>query len=288
MKKTAGIIALLLVAVIFGTAFSFQSIAAQLLGPFYLNAARLTLGGAVLIPFLFRKDRFRKKDLLTASFLDGMILFLAPNIQQVAIKDTPVGKTGFITALYIVLVPLLSFFLFRKRPGRRACISLLIALAGLYLLCGLTPDDLAFRTHDLYLIATAVLFALQILVIERYAERVDPFKFCCLAFLFSGILSLICALLFETFDAAMMQKALPSIFYLGIVSTGIGYTLQPIGQRYVPSMEASLLMSLESVFSVLAGYLILHQSLSSRELLGCILMFAAVILCQIPDNKKIG
>ncbi len=285
MKKMMGIVCLLAVAIIFGTAFSFQSIAAQLLGPFYLNAARLTLGGLVLVPFLFRKDGFLKKDLLTASFLDGMILFLAPNIQQIAIKDTPVGKTGFITALYIVLVPLLSFLFYRKRPGKKALISLMIALIGLYLLCGLTASDLSLRPHDLYLIITAVFFALQILVIERYADKVDPFKFCCLAFLFSGLLSFVCAL-FESYDAAMMQKALPSILYLGIVSTGIGYTLQPIGQRIVPSMEASLLMSLESVFSALAGYLILHQTLSSREILGCILMFAAVILCQIPEKKK--
>ena len=283
-EKFFGIFCLLMVAVIFGFAFSFQSIAAAHMTPFLLNGVRFLLSSLVLSPVLFRKKL--NKTLLLAGFLDGLFLFLATGLQQTAIQDTSAGKTGFLTALYIVFVPLVSFLFFRKRFGRNVVFSIFLALAGLYLLCGLSMEDPTLRPHDFYLILTAFFFAMQILVIERYVTVVDPFPMSTIAFFTCGILSLLCGFFLEPLDFSGITPALGAILYLSLGSTCLGYGFQAVGQQLVESTAASLLMSLESIFSLIGGYLLLHQTLTEKELLGALLLFIAVILCQIPDRRR--
>ena len=269
-------------------AFAFQSIGADLIGPFLLNGSRFILGAIVTLPFLFRKSNDDKEILFKAALIDGILLFLATNLQQLSISYTSVGKAGFLTALYIIMVPIISFIFLKKRINLNDKIAVILALIGLILLCDLSINDLSIERYDIYLIIVAILFAIQILVVEYYANKIDTVKMSCLAFFITGILSMICSLLFESFDIQIYKDAIPSILYLGIMSTGIGYTLQTVGQKYVASNDASLIMSLESVVSVIGGYLILNEILTIKELIGCLIMFIAVILCQLPEKNQVS
>lgn len=279
-----GEVLLLFTAIIWGTAFIFQSISAELIGPFLFNGSRFFLGGLVILPFLFKKDPnndFKKE--IQSGIILGIIMFIAPNLQQFAMANTSAGKAGFMTSLYIILVPILSFIFLKKRISKRIFISLVLAMIGLYLLCGASLD---FRFSDISLILCAFFFALQIIVVEHYVKWVNPLKMSCLQYLIAGGLSLICAFIFEDFNLTNYASALPSILYTGIFSTAVAYTLQIIGQKTVDATVASIIMSLESTIAALSGYIFLHQSLSLYELEGCILMFCAVILSQLPSRIK--
>lgn len=285
VKKSTGLIVLLLVALVFGLAFAFQSIGANLIGPFQLNGFRFLLGALVISPFALKKDNTDNKLLFKAALLDGILLFLATNLQQYAITYTSVGKAGFLTALYIVLVPFIAALFLNKKLNINAIIAVILALIGLILLCNLSLNDLNIEKYDFYLIIVALLFSFQILLVEEYVNKINPIKMSCLAFLITGLLSLIFSFIFESFNFEIFKSALPSILYLGIMSTGLGYTLQTVGQKYIASNEASLIMSLESVFSIIGGYFILNQVLTTKELIGCLIMFLAVIICQLPNKK---
>ena len=279
-----GELLLLVTALIWGTAFMFQSISASLIGPFLFNGSRFILGGLVILPFLFKKDEQNdQRKMWQSGIVLGIIMFIAPNLQQFAMIDTSAGKAGFMTSLYIVLVPLLAFILQKKRIGKKLILALALALVGLYMLCGASLD---LKVSDLSLILCAFFFALQILVVAHYVKWVNPLKMSCLQYLIAGILSLIAALILEDFNGLNYLKALPSILYTGIFSTAIAYTLQTVGQKSVDATVASIILSLESVIAALTSFFFLGQSLSYKEIIGSILMFMAVILSQLPTKVK--
>ncbi len=284
-KKTIGVIMLLSVALIFGFSFSIQSIASSLISPFYLVACRFLFAGIILSPVFLFKDDYDKKILLKAGILDGLILYSSSLIQQVAIGHTQAGKTGFITTLYIVLVPVFAYIFFKRPITFKTLMSLIGALLGLYLLCGLSLNDLQINRYDLYIIVTAVLFALQIILLEYYSNNTNPLKLSVLAYLVCGILSLLTAIIFERFDINSFYSSIGIILFLGAITTALGFTLQVIGQKLIPATPAALLMSLESVFSAIGAYLILHQTLSPKEMIGCAIMFISAVICQLPERK---
>ena len=281
---------LVLTAVIWGAAFVAQASGMDYVGPFTFNGTRCIIGTLVLFPtalFFDKKDGvltpWKSKELVLAGLIFGVLLFLATSTQQIGIMTTSAGKSGFITALYIVLVPIFSIFL-RKKPGKFIWLSVALALVGLYFLC--INEEFTLKSGDLWLFACAILFALQILAVDKFAPNLDVIKMSCYQFLVSGVLSIIPMILEKPVLSDMMD-CWYTILYAGVLSSGVAYTLQMEGQKRVKPAVASLIMSLESVFSAIFGFLLLHERLTSRELIGCAIMFAAVILAQIvPDKKK--
>ena len=225
---------------------------------------------------------WRQKELFVGGICCGVALFVASNLQQFGIKYTTVGKAGFITALYIVIVPLLGIFL-KKTVGLRVWISVVLAVAGLYLLC--ITDGFSISGGDFLVLLCALCFSVHILVIDYFSPRVDGVRMSCIQFLVCGLLSGVGMLFTEHFDLSAVLQAWMPILYAGVMSCGVAYTLQIVGQKGMNPTVASLILSLESVVSVLAGWLILGQKLSPRELSGCVLMFAAIILAQCPRKQ---
>ena len=283
---------LLLTAIIWGAAFVAQSAGMDYVGPFTFNGVRCLLGSLVLLPIILVIDKIKKteampwnnKNLLLGGVICGVFLFLASSAQQIGITSTSVGKSGFITALYIVLVPILSLFL-KKRPGKLIWISVVLALVGLYFLCFNGKESFSLQKGDYYLFACAFLFACQIIAVDIFAPNVDCLKLACIEFFVSGILS-IYPMLTEKPDISSIFDAWLSIGYAGFFSCGIAYTLQMVAQKEVKPAVASILMSLESVFSAVFGFLLLGQKLSLRETIGCLIMFGAVLLAQYELPKK--
>ncbi|MBD5549839.1 MAG: DMT family transporter [Lachnospiraceae bacterium] len=286
---------LLLTATIWGVAFVSQSVGMDYVGPFTFNAVRSLIGAAVLVPCLFLLKKLQKKEkgqevhkkedkktLLTGGICCGVILAVASSFQQFGLLYTTVGKAGFITAMYIILVPLFGIFL-KKKVGLRIGISVVIAVAGLYLLC--MTESLKPETGDILLLLCAATFSFHIMVIDHFSPLVDGVKMSCIQFLTCGILCSICMFLFETPKLSLILTAWKPVLYAGVMSCGVAYTLQIVGQKGMNPTVASLIMSLESVISVLAGFVLLHEVLSKRELFGCVLMFAAIILAQLPEKR---
>lgn len=299
-KHSKNFILLFLTALIWGVAFVAQSVAMDYIGPYTFNAVRSLLGGIVLVPciFLFGQKKKtpkdneqregtvtdRPRDMVTGGLLCGIMLFLSTTLQQVGIQYTTVAKAGFITALYIILVPILGIFL-KKRVSFQIWISVVIALIGLYLLC--MKGRFFLGQGDFLMLVCSLCFALHILVIDRFTDKVSGVKLSCIQFFVCGLLSCILMFLFEKPAVSEILSAWLPIVYAGVFSSGIAYTLQIIGQKGTDPTIASLILSLESVVSVLAGWIILGQSLTPREILGCLLMFGAIILAQVtPDPKK--
>lgn len=288
---------LLLAAVIWGVAFVAQSVGMEHVGPFTFNALRSLLGGVFLIPCIFLlgklngekqvdllpKEKIERKQLLTGGVLCGCLLCAATNMQQIGILYTTVGKAGFITACYIVLVPIFGMLL-GKKTGMGILISVGLAVVGLYLLC--LNDSLILGKGDLYVLGCTVLFAWHILTIDHFTELVDGVRMSCIQFLVSGTLSSILMFFLEepTLEG-IMQAGIP-ILYAGILSSGVAYTLQIVGQKGMNPTVASLILSLESCISVLAGWLLLKQTLSLRELIGCAVMFGAILIAQLPVGRQ--
>lgn len=295
---------LLLTAAIWGVAFVAQSVGMDYVGPFIFNAVRSLLGGIVLIPCIVLLKRInagskdtagvaecesgdpagQRKVLLTGGVACGVLLCIASNLQQFGIMYTSVGKSGFITAMYIVLVPVLGIFL-KKKAGIKIWCSVAIAVGGLYLLC-MTDSGFSIQKGDLLLLLGAVIFSFHILTIDYFSPKVDGVKMSCIQFFTCGILSMVGMFLFEQPQIGAILQAWMPIVYAGVLSCGVAYTLQIVGQKGMNPTVASLILSMESVISVIAGWLILHQKLSGRELLGCVLMFAAIILVQLPERKR--
>lgn len=280
---------LLLAAVIWGSAFVAQSTGMDYVRPFTFNGIRSVLGCLVLIPvanFVNKRTEtpssWKDKELLIGGLVCGGFLFLASSTQQIGLQYTTVGKSGFITTFYIVLVPVFSLFL-KKKPSKIIWLSVLLATIGLYFLC--MTEGFSLAVGDLWIFACAILFALQILAIDHYAPKVNTVKLSCLQFGVVAVLSII-PMLFEKPELSAIINCAPSIAYAGILSSGVAYTLQIVGQKRVKPEVASILMSLESVFSVIFGFLILKQKLSVRELVGCLFMFVAVILIQVVPAKE--
>lgn len=284
---------LILTAFIWGTAFVAQSVGMDYLGPFTFNGVRSLIGGVALIPCIWLLQKLNdksepvteernRKDLLIGGISCGVLLFAASSLQQVGIQYTTAGKAGFITAFYIVFVPVLGIFL-GKKTGWKVWTAVILALAGLYFLC--ITEKFTIGKGDIFLFACALVFSIHILVIDYFSPKVEGVKMSCIQFLVCGIISLPFMFLLETPRMGAIVDAAWPLLYAGVLSCGVAYTLQIIGQKNVNPAIASLILSLESCFSVLAGWVILGEKLSVRESIGCILMFAAIILAQLPDKK---
>lgn len=296
---------LLAAAVIWGVAFVAQSVGMEYVGPFTFNAVRCLIGGVVLIPCIFLLNRRKgsmdesgskqdgyssakgekgsNRDLILGGVCCGVCLCLASNLQQIGISYTTVGKAGFITAMYIILVPLFGIFL-KKKVGIKIWVSVALAVAGLYLLC--MTEKLSISRGDGYVLICALFFALHILTIDHFSTKADGVKMSCIQFFVSGLISSVLMFLFETPELSAILAAWLPVLYAGVMSCGVAYTLQIIGQQNMDPTMASLILSLESVISVLAGWVILHQSLSWKEMLGCVVMFGAIILAQLPGKSQ--
>ncbi len=279
---------LLLTAIIWGFAFVAQSAGMEYVGPFTFSAVRCLIGGAVLIPvaIVWSRGEERKfsKDLLAGGVLCGIALAAAMNVQQLGIMTTSVGKAGFLTALYIVIVPVIGIF-FHRKCAYTVWIGVVCSLIGLYLLC-MTDGQLQMAKGDWLLIASAVLFSVHILLIDHFSPKVNGVQLSCVQFLVAGAISSVAMFAAETPTAAGLWEARWPVLYAGVLSSGIGYTLQILGQKNYNPTIAVLILSLESCFSVVGGFLILREELSERELLGCVLMFAAIVLAQLPKRQK--
>ncbi len=287
---------LLLTATIWGSAFVAQSVGMEYIGPFTFNAIRCTLGGLVLIPVILLLNRKKetgaenrmkedKKTLWTGGIACGVILCIASNLQQFGIMEASVGKSGFFTALYIVMIPVIGIFI-GKRPGIKLWFCVALAVVGMYLLC-MKDGSFTIERADIMLLLCALVFSFHILVIDYFSPKVDGVKMSCIQFFVCSALSAVGMVFTETPDISNIQAAWLPLMYAGILSCGVGYTLQIVGQKGINPVIASLIMSLESVISALAGWVILGQVLSPKEILGCVLMFAAIIITQIPiGNKK--
>ena len=303
---------LLLTATIWGVAFVAQSVGMDYVGPLTFNCVRSLLGGMVLIPCIWllgrmdgkqaaqksRTAKEKKKEqmnLLAGGVACGILLCLASNFQQMGIMYTSVGKAGFITACYIIIVPILGIFLNRK-CGVNVWAGVLFALSGLYFLCvkGNTSSVemerfiswLPIGKGEIFLMICALLFSLHILVIDYFTVRVDGVKMSCIQFFVCGVLSGAGMFLVEEPRITEIFTAWQPILYAGIMSCGVAYTLQIVGQKGMNPTVASLILSLESVISVLAGMVLLSQKMSQWEILGCALMFIAIVLAQLPQREK--
>ncbi len=297
-KSLKNSLMLMLAALVWGIAFVAQSEGMNYVGNFTFNACRFLLGGIVLIPCIYflhgRKDSSwqtlsdeeQKKQVrmgIIGGICCGCVLAAASSLQQYGIAQTSVGKAGFITTLYIIIVPFMGLFL-KKKIGLNVWISALIAAAGMYFLC--ITESFSIAAGDRFIMIAAVGFSVHILVIDHFSPKADGVVISCVQFFTASILTGAAMFLFEHPQLSDIFQAAVPILYAGIMSCGVGYTLQVVAQNGVDPTVASLLLSLESVFSVLAGWVILGQVLSGRELFGCALVFAAVILVQIPMKQK--
>ncbi len=286
-----------LAALIWGTAFVAQSVGMDHVGPCTFNAARSLIGGIALLPVAilsFRKkgewapreekSGFWKgnKALLSGGMLCGILLGAASMLQQAGLKTVSPGKAGFLTALYIVLVPILGLFLGR-RPGWKVWAAAAIAMTGIWFLS--VRGDFSIASGDLLVIVSALFFSFHILVIDRFSGLVAGVALSCIQFFVAGILSAAAAFLLETPRWADLLAAWGPLLYTGVLSSGVAYTLQILGQKTVKPTVASLILSLESVFAALAGWVILGEPLAPKELFGCALVFGAVVLAQLPERR---
>ncbi len=283
----------LLAALIWGTAFAAQSVSADYIQPMTFNALRSIIASATLfIVWIIYSRSLKKlsspkpivwKKLIPGSILCGIFLALASNLQQLGLGETSAGKAGFITALYIVIVPLFGLFI-GKRCGMKVWISVAIATSGLYFLC--ITDGFSIAPSDFYVLLCAVLFSVHILIIDKYTQEVEGILLSLGQFIVVTIISGIGMILFEQPSISGIIHCILPTLYVGIFSSGVAYTLQIISMRGANPAKISILLSLESVFSVIGGAVLLGERLSGREYIGCLLMFGAVILSQLPKINK--
>ena len=302
-KKLKSDIMLLITAIIWGSAFVAQK-AGTVLEPFTYNGIRMLIGGLVLIPviFLFKKinkedpdsvpkteleKQAEKKTLMIGGLSCGVVLCIASSLQQFGMFfDTDAGKTGFITSLYIVIVPILGLFLHKKvKPVIWFCVAL--GAVGFYLLCMAGKGgSFTLTTGDMCVLLCAFAFSCHILVVDYFAPKCDGIKLSCIQFLTAGIIGIVCMLIFESPVIADILDCWLPILYCGVFSSGIAYTLQVLGQEHAEPSVASLILSLESVFAVLFGVLLIGESLTLYEGIGCVVIFIAVIISQLPSKEE--
>ncbi len=290
--KPKNALMLLLTSFIWGTAFVAQSVGMDHLGPFTFNGIRNLIGAVALIPCILFLSKVNgqtktvdgtKKDLVMGGIACGICLFVASSLQQIGIQYTTTGKAGFITACYIIIVPLFGIFL-RKKIGWKIWTAVALAVTGLYFLC--LTESFTIGIGDGYIFLCAIVYAVHILVIDYFSPRADGVKMSCIQFLVCGVISLPFMFVLEIPRWGDVIEGLGALLYTGVLSSGVAYTLQILGQKNVNPAIASLLLSLESCFSVLAGWAVLGEKLSMRETVGCFLMFSAIILAQLPEKKK--
>ncbi|MBQ8802578.1 MAG: DMT family transporter [Tyzzerella sp.] len=301
-KQIRNSLLLLVTAFIWGSAFVAQSVGMDYVEPFTFTAVRSVIGGLVLIPciFLLRKLKAREEGTISdeprpvvtkieliGGICCGTALFAASNAQQVGIVYTTVGKGGFITALYVVIVPIMGLFLKKKVP-KIIWFCVALSVVGLYMLC-MTGEEFVLAYGDLLILICAVLFSIHIMIIDYFSPKGDGVVISCIQFFTCGILSAVVMLLTESPGTANILAAWLPILYAGVLSSGVAYTLQVVAQKDVNPTVASLILCLESVVSALTGWVILHETLTTQELLGCGLMFVAIVLAQVPmpERKKV-
>ena len=285
-----------LAAMIWGTAFVAQSVSAEFIQPFTFNALRSIVAFLFILPMVAvirarQKKRpsaqqtmpMKARDLMLGGIACGVALTVASNLQQKGLETTTSGKAGFITALYIVIVPIFGLFLKKKAP-RIIWLGVILAVAGLYCLC--ITEDFSITMGDFYILLCAFCYAAHILVIDHFTQKVDGVALSCAQFLVTAILSAVGMILMETPTWESIRICMWSILYVGIFSSGVAYTLQILAQKDSNPTVVSLLLSLESVFATLAGALILHDQMSGKEYFGCLLMLCAVVLAQLPEPKR--
>ncbi len=294
-KKLLGSVALLVAAVFWGSTFVAQSVASEVVEPFTFLASRSLLGFVFLIPVSLIKDLFSKKSgnykrldksgakpLIIGGICCGTALTAASGLQQIGMTGENSGKAGFITAMYILLVPILGLF-FRKRVRPAIWLCVIMGVVGLYFLC--ITDGFTLEKSDLFLMICAAVFSIHILIVDYFSPKVDGVKLSCIQFFTVFVMASVLALAFEDTSFSEILGAWFPIFYAGVFSSGIAYTLQIVGQKHTEPTVASLLMSLESVFAVIGSMLLLAQFPTTREVIGSVIMFAAIIISQLPERK---
>lgn len=287
---------LVLGALIWGVAFVAQSVGSGYVGAYTFLASRSWLACAFLLGLIFVRHKTRQKQgsrlpfwikpktLVLGGALCGIALFAASAAQQMGVGTTSTAKAGFLTALYVVIVPVLGLFAGR-RPGAKLWVCVAVSVVGLYLLCMAGRDALTLTGGEWQLLLCALLFSFQIMLVDHFGPQLDGVQLSFAEFLMTAVLSTLFMFLFENPTPAQLAGAAVSILYCGILSSGVGYTLQILGQQNLDPTIASLAMCLESVFSALAGWVVLHQTLTPVETLGCCLMFAAIVGAQLPGRK---
>lgn len=300
-QKLKGNLLLLLAAFVWGLSFIAQSKGVELISPVAFIGIRTTLGAIVLIPVILIIDIGKKKkgipvlgwtkELILGGIICGILLFIATIVQTAGMIYTSPGKSGFITALYMVIVPFFSLFS-GKKPGAAVWVSVALAVGGLYLMC--IDSSLSVNKGDLLTLICAFVFSCHIITIDRVSPKVDGVKLSFLQFFVCGALGLLYMFIFEEPQLKPILNCWMSIGYAGIFSCGVGYTLQIVGQKYTDPTSASILMSLESVFATLTtvilvalGWNLTGGQLSLKEIFGCVLMFTAILLVQLPEKKKV-
>ena len=298
-KELIGELALLLTALVWGFGFAAQSLGMDHLGEFTLVGTRSLLAALALEPIILFGDKRRgskplpaeRQKLIKGGLIIGLFLFTASAAQQFAISyvdsngiPEPIGKVSFLTAMYMVLVPVFAIF-FGRKTGFKTWISVLTGCAGMYLLCGLYEGSFSFGGGDLFAILCAALYSFQIIMIDIFAPDVDSVRLSQMQFIVCGVLSMICAFITEDVTLSGIWAGKWAIIYLGLISSGVGYTLQIVGQKHVRPQISSLIMCLESVFGAFAGYILLGERMGAAEIAGAALMLAAVVISQIEIKK---
>ena len=294
-KQLRGTALLILAAMIWGVAFVAQSEGMNYVGPFTFQAVRQMLGAVILLPVILFRDRrgvesalrpkTKKewKTLLLSGLLCGVVLFCASSLQQIGLMHTTAGKSGFLTAMYVIFVPLLGIFI-GKKIGAKVIVAAIIALVGMYFLC--IQGDISFGVGELLTLGAAICFAVHILLIDRFGPQVDGVRMASLQFFVCSILSIPFMFLTEQPQLSSILACWLPICYAGILSCGVAYTLQILAQKNTDPTIASITLSLESVFASISGWIILGQAMNMLEIFGAALMFAAIVLAQLPDKKK--
>jgi len=296
-KKMKGNILLFITAFIWGCAFVAQRTGMEYIGPLTFNGIRSLVGGCTLLIYLFIRNKLQRKEMngndermknppsKKFTFLCGLIcgicLFAGTTLQQMGMVYTTAGKAGFITALYIILVPLLGIFL-GKKIRRIVWLGVVLALTGLYLLC--VGEDFTVNKGDMLVLLCSFAFTIHITFVDKVSQRIDGVVISCIQMFICGLISIPGMLLFEEIDWNLIMQCRVPILYAGVLSCGVAYTLQIVAQKYTEPTVASMIMSLESVFALLSGMIILKESIAPHEILGCVLMFVAIILAQLPER----
>ena len=292
MKKSAlkGNLILMLTAVIWGVSFVSQRVGMEYIKPNTFNGIRTMIGVLILIPFIYVRDKAGKsrpsdrKKLMIGGIVCGALLCAAGTLQTWGMVYTTSGKSGFITAMYMIFVPIIGLFAGKKIRAVTAA-GVVLAVAGMYML-SIGGADLIINKGDVITLVCAFIFAFHIMAIDRFSSEVDCVKLAWLQFFVCGTINIILMLLFEHPDWELVRSCSVPILYSGIMSCGVAYTLQIVGQQYAEPTTSSIILSLESVFAALAGWAILNETLTFREVLGCILMFAAIIIVQLPQKRE--
>lgn len=295
-----GVLMLLLTALIWGTSFVSQSVGSESVEPFTFMGIRTLIGATVLLPFILIRDKISAKKMTEEQIIErkktnkktilygaiiGVVLAAATNFQQYAFNYSSTGKIAFITAMYMFFVPLAGLFL-KKRIPVITWICVFLGFVGLFFLCFKPEDNFTMNKGDILALICSVFFTVQILCIERFAQECDGVKLSCVQFYTAGLISLVLMFIFNKPEWESIKKAALPILYSGIMSCGIAYTLQIVGQKYCEATIASLLMCMESVFATLSAAIIIHERLAGREIFGCVVMFAAILISQISDIIK--